>query len=66
MKSDDECVIADFGLAVTFHPKSNKTVIPVPWNDMKCPPSPEIKQNLRVGTKRYMAPETLDLRYVRW
>ena len=45
MNLDGECVIADFGLAVTFYEKTNKmTVTPNP----------------RVGTKRYMAPEVLD------
>lgn len=45
MKADGECVIADFGLAVTYYEKTNK---------MTLTPNP------RVGTKRYMAPEVLD------
>ena len=43
------CVIADFGLAVT-HKQSTNTI--------------DIGNNARVGTKRYMAPEVLDERLV--
>lgn len=45
MKMDGECVIADFGLAVTYYEKINKMTL---------------TSNPRVGTKRYMAPEVLD------
>jgi len=46
VRGDGSCVIADFGLAVTHTQATGETNIP---------------QNPRVGTKRYMAPEILDL-----
>ena len=39
------CVIADFGLAVTYSSAKGE---------------PDVRQNYRVGTKRYMSPEILD------
>ncbi|XP_008467676.1 activin receptor type-1 [Diaphorina citri] len=45
VKTNGTCVIADFGLAVSYSQLSNK---------MDIPPNP------RVGTKRYMSPEILD------
>lgn len=45
VKTDGECVIADFGLAVTYYQKTGKM---------------NLTNNPRVGTKRYMAPEVLD------
>lgn len=47
MKQNKECVLADFGLAVTYYQKTGKLTI---------------APNPRVGTKRYMAPEILDER----
>ena len=49
VRTDGSCVIADFGLAVTHTQSTGETDIP---------------QNPRVGTKRYMAPEILDMTYV--
>ena len=46
VRTDGSCVIADFGLAVTHTQATGETNIP---------------QNPRVGTKRYMAPEILDI-----
>jgi len=46
VRADGTCVIADFGLAVTHTQATGETNIP---------------QNPRVGTKRYMAPEILDM-----
>merc|ERR1719187_238840 len=46
VRGDGTCVIADFGLAVTHTQATGETNIP---------------QNPRVGTKRYMAPEMLDM-----
>jgi len=46
VRADGSCVIADFGLAVTHTQATGETNIP---------------QNPRVGTKRYMAPEILDM-----
>jgi len=46
VRGDGTCVIADFGLAVTHTQATGETNIP---------------QNPRVGTKRYMAPEILDM-----
>ena len=46
VRADSTCVIADFGLAVTHTQATGETNIP---------------QNPRVGTKRYMAPEILDM-----
>lgn len=46
VREDGSCVIADFGLAVTHTQATGETNIP---------------QNPRVGTKRYMAPEILDM-----
>jgi len=46
IRGDGTCVIADFGLAVTHTQATGETNIP---------------QNPRVGTKRYMAPEILDM-----
>ena len=46
VRSDGSCVVADFGLAVTHTQATGETNIP---------------QNPRVGTKRYMAPEILDM-----
>ncbi|XP_066596963.1 bone morphogenetic protein receptor type-1B-like [Prorops nasuta] len=45
IKKDGECVIADFGLAVRFISKNGEI---------------DIAPNIRVGTRRYMAPEVLD------
>lgn len=45
VKLNGECVLADFGLAVTYYQKLDKMTI---------------TPNPRVGTKRYMAPEVLD------
>ena len=50
VRDDNQCVIADFGMAVT---KDD-----VPNLEMK------VDSNTRVGTKRYMSPEVLDFRYV--
>lgn len=47
VKQNKECVLADFGLAVTYYQKTGKLTI---------------APNPRVGTKRYMAPEILDER----
>ena len=47
VKEDGSCVVADFGLAVTHKHETNELNIP---------------ENPRVGTKRYMSPEVLDLR----
>ncbi|XP_046606137.1 bone morphogenetic protein receptor type-1B-like [Neodiprion virginianus] len=47
VKSNGECVLADFGMAVRF--MSDKGTV-------------EIPPNTRVGTKRYMAPEILEER----
>ena len=41
------CVIADFGLAATYNSKEHNI---------------DVKENYRVGTKRYMAPEVLSLK----
>jgi len=46
VRADGSCVIADFGLAVTHTQATGETNIP---------------QNPRVGTKRYMSPEILDM-----
>ncbi|CAB4068143.1 ACVR1 [Lepeophtheirus salmonis] len=46
VRMDGTCVIADFGLAVTHTIANNELIIP---------------QNCRVGTKRYMSPEILDM-----
>jgi len=46
VRADGTCVIADFGLAVTHTQTTGETNIP---------------QNPRVGTKRYMSPEILDM-----
>jgi len=46
VRADGTCVIADFGLAVTHTQANGETNVP---------------QNPRVGTKRYMAPEILDM-----
>eukprot|EP00088_Acartia_fossae_P063202 TRINITY_DN7686_c0_g1_i1.p1 TRINITY_DN7686_c0_g1~~TRINITY_DN7686_c0_g1_i1.p1 ORF type:complete len:599 (+),score=92.81 TRINITY_DN7686_c0_g1_i1:110-1906(+) len=46
VRADGNCVIADFGLAVTHTQTTGETNIP---------------QNPRVGTKRYMSPEILDM-----
>jgi len=46
VRADGSCVIADFGLAVTHTQATGETHIP---------PNP------RVGTKRYMSPEILDM-----
>ena len=46
VRGDGSCVIADFGLAVTHTQSTGETNIPA---------------NPRVGTKRYMAPEILDM-----
>lgn len=48
MKVNGQCVIADFGLAVT-HTQQDGSI--------------DIGNNPKVGTKRYMAPEVLDERY---
>lgn len=45
VKQNGECVLADFGLAVTYYQKTDKLTI---------------APNARVGTKRYMAPEILN------
>ncbi|KAK7605385.1 hypothetical protein V9T40_007243 [Parthenolecanium corni] len=45
VKRNGECVLADFGLAVTYYQKMDRLTIAA---------------NPRVGTKRYMAPEILD------
>lgn len=45
VNQNKECVLADFGLAVTYYQKTDKLTI---------------APNPRVGTKRYMAPEILD------
>lgn len=45
VKKDGQCAIADFGLAVKFTSDTNEI---------------QIAPNLRVGTRRYMAPEVLD------
>lgn len=47
VKANGQCVIADFGLAVTHTQKDGKI---------------DIGTNPKVGTKRYMAPEVLDER----
>lgn len=49
VKANGQCVIADFGLAVTHTQKDGKI---------------DIGTNPKVGTKRYMAPEVLDERWV--
>merc|ERR1719259_1367276 len=46
VRGDGSCVIADFGLAVTHTQATGETNIP---------------QNPRVGTKRYMSPEILEM-----
>merc|ERR1719187_2557741 len=46
VRTDGSCVIADFGLAVTHTQATGETDIP---------------HNPRVGTKRYMSPEILDM-----
>jgi len=46
VRTDGSCVIADFGLAVT-HTQALEQI--------------DIPQNPRVGTKRYMSPEVLDM-----
>nr|XP_018903858.1 PREDICTED: bone morphogenetic protein receptor type-1B-like isoform X1 [Bemisia tabaci] len=46
VKRNVECVIADFGLAVRYNSDSNEIDI--------------ARDNARVGTRRYMAPEVLD------
>jgi len=46
VRTDGSCVIADFGLAVT-HKQAEEQI--------------DIPQNPRVGTKRYMSPEVLDM-----
>lgn len=48
VKANGQCVIADFGLAVT-HTQQDGTI--------------DIGNNPKVGTKRYMAPEVLDERW---
>ncbi|XP_046405242.1 bone morphogenetic protein receptor type-1B [Ischnura elegans] len=45
VKSNGQCAIADFGLAVRYISESNEI---------------DIAPNTRVGTRRYMAPEVLD------
>lgn len=45
VKKDGQCAIADFGLAVKYSSDTNEI---------------QIAPNLRVGTRRYMAPEVLD------
>lgn len=47
VKTNGQCVIADFGLAVT-HTQKDESI--------------NIGNNPKVGTKRYMAPEVLDER----
>lgn len=49
VRINGSCVIADFGLAVTHTQTTGKI---------------DLGNNPRVGTKRYMAPEILDERYV--
>eukprot|EP00095_Tigriopus_kingsejongensis_P003156 maker-scaffold791_size96783-snap-gene-0.30 protein:Tk03156 transcript:maker-scaffold791_size96783-snap-gene-0.30-mRNA-1 annotation:"activin receptor type-1" len=46
VRHDGSCVIADFGLAVTHKQATDELNIP---------------ENTRVGTKRYMSPEVLDM-----
>ncbi|CAH0389812.1 unnamed protein product [Bemisia tabaci] len=46
VKRNNECVIADFGLAVRYNSEINGLDI--------------VRDNVRVGTKRYMPPEVLD------
>ena len=50
VKGDGTCCIADFGLCVLYETKWGSPDIPEP---REC-------GNIRVGTKRYMAPEVLD------
>lgn len=45
MKNNGQCAIADFGLAVKYSSETDEV---------------QIAPNLRVGTRRYMAPEVLD------
>jgi serine/threonine protein kinase len=49
VKSNLTCCIADFGLSVTYESSSKH----VDTGDLQA-------ENIRVGTKRYMAPEVLD------
>lgn len=49
VKPNGTCVIADFGLAVMHSNVTGKL---------------DLGNNPKVGTKRYMAPEVLDERYV--
>ena len=49
VKSNGTCVIADFGLAVTHSQVTGQL---------------DLGSNPKVGTKRYMAPEVLDERWV--
>ena len=49
VKADGSCCIADFGLCVLYHTNWSHPDIP----EREC-------GNIRVGTKRYMAPEVLD------
>lgn len=49
VKANGTCVIADFGLAVTHSQVTGQL---------------DLGSNPKVGTKRYMAPEVLDERYI--
>ena len=50
VKADGTCCIADFGLCVLYKPQWGSPNVPERENG-----------NIRVGTKRYMAPEVLDM-----
>ena len=65
VRGDGSAVIADFGLAVTHTqvgmPPAQPVLKPVLIPNFQATGETNIPQNPRVGTKRYMAPEILDM-----